>query len=101
MRLSVKLHRRAVSRRPGEAAVGGDEWRVEGFGQGHVGSVVSGQVVAQVPNPRPERGMRVAFQARGAEPAQGQVCSFRREDTAEVVASQNLEHLDLEEMRYV
>ena len=61
-RSSENFDPRMMAESRGERRVASEQWRAEGFRQSDVRRIVSGQIVAQFPNPGQEEVMRVAGQ---------------------------------------
>ena len=99
--LPVQLHRGAMPRRPGQAPVRGDQRRVESFGQRYVSGIVSRKVLPQPPDAAGEWGMRVKSKAQVRKVLQNLVAPRTRQTATQRVATQNVKHLNVEQMRRV
>ncbi len=99
--VSDQFYRGAVATSAGEFAVTGEEWGIQGFGEGDVGSVVGGEGVTEVPDARNQGLMVVAFDDELREIAQGFFCAGDGDFLAMHQAAQNLCDFDVEELRCV
>jgi hypothetical protein len=90
-----------VARRPGDPSVPSNERSPEDFGQGHIDSVIGGEVLAQLPSSREEEVVGIAFAREVHEILEGLAGALESELTARHETTQNLGDLDVEQMRRV
>mgnify|MGYP001393592557 CR=1 FL=1 len=85
----------------GEPGIAGEEHRVERLGERDVDGIVSGQPVAQGPDPAQERLVRVAFQVERAEVLESRRPRGRVELSGPHETPQRLSDLDVGQVRDV
>jgi Tol biopolymer transport system component len=90
---------RAVTRRPGERRVAGDDRRVERLCQGHVHGVVCRDVLPEPPCARQEIEVGMAMKIEVGEIGNGFGRPFRRDVIRAYEASQRLCHFDVHQVR--
>ena len=97
----MQLDLRASAGSPRERRVHGHERRTQGLGERHVGGVVWGDVLAQLPDAGTQWYVRVAGGAEIVESAKSTPRPWLGEGTAQRVAADRRDHLEIEDMGHV
>ena len=84
-----------------QGRIAGHKRSLEGFGEGEIDRVVRRDVVAELPNPRQEKAVRVAHERKVREVFERLKTSDGIELARSRVAPEHLGHLQVQEMRCV
>ena len=90
-----------MAHRTGETPVAGDQRHIQRFGEGDVGSVVSREVVPQIPDTGQKETVRIAVHRKLGEYCESCAAAFAVDLTTERVTAECVRDLDIEQLRRV
>ncbi len=88
-----------MARSDGKPSVTGNQWRAEFFGKANIGRIISGKIVAKLPNPRQENEMGIPYKPEIQQVLNRLFGAARWNRTFPHKAPQDLGDFKIQEMR--
>ncbi len=90
-----------MAARRGETFVAREQRSVEGFGKSHVDSIVRGEIVPQIPDPRQKEIVRISVDGKVREIGESRAAAFAIDLAIRRISADHLRDFDIEQMRHV
>ena len=99
--LSHQFNSRVMAGRGGKAPVTCQQRRLKRFREGDIDSIVGRQIMAQVPDARQKKAVRIPAQRKVAQIGERRAATLRINVAGRFIPAHDLRHFDIEQMRRV